>query len=68
MIFVAVVWPRREAPAGLIVVLELAVAGASVEFGAVRIVGDALRVQGTGAEFEAARTAEVVLCWSDGLC
>lgn len=68
MVIVAVVWSRREAPAGLIFVLELAVAGAFVEFGAVRIIGDALHVQGTRSNFEAAGTTKLTLCWSDGLC
>lgn len=44
MSLVAVVWSRREAPAGVIFVLELAMAGAFVEFRAVRVVGDALHV------------------------
>lgn len=68
MIVIAVVWSRREAPAGIIFVLELAVAGTSVEFTAVRVVGDAFHVRGTGGDSEAAGTAKLVLCWSDGLC
>lgn len=66
-ISIAVVWSRREAPAGLILVLELTVAGASVELRAVRVVGDALHVLRTRGDFEAADTAEVIFCRSDGL-
>lgn len=68
MISIAVVRPWREAPAGLIFVLELAVAGAFVEFRAVRVVGDAFHVRGAGGDFEATGTANFILSWSDGLC
>lgn len=52
--FAAAVWPRREASTGRILVLERAVAGASVEVDTGRTVGDALHVKGAGRNLETA--------------
>lgn len=67
-IVTAVVWPRCEASTGLILVLELAMARAPVEFGAVGIVGDALHVEGAGGDFEATGAADLAMFWAGDLC
>jgi hypothetical protein len=64
--FVAVVRPWREASARSILVLELAVAGAFVELRAVRVVGDALHVEGAGSNLEATGAADFALRRGEG--
>lgn len=66
MIFIAVVWSRCEASAGLVLVLELAVAGASVKLRTVGIVGDALHVERAGGDLEATGAADLTLRRGEG--